>query len=160
MYFENGEVVDAQRNVKNIAYSSDRLIFSFIDIEYEFYEVCDEHPKYSTEELEKDLRDIGSKIREVYENETFDCEHNSNYCVENICRAEIVIEGDNIILRCLNNKYPDIDITNLLEQKIIHVLIYEIDNTNLIKKSTDIKPGICVFRPKCSVMMAIYFFKE
>ena len=123
--------------------------FTFNDIEYEFYEVCVLYPEYSTEELESDLRVIGSQIREIYENEYFNCEHESNYCDDNICRGEIIMEGDKIILRCLNNKCSDIDISELLEQEYFSLYIYEIDSTNLISKSPDIKLGICVFRPRC-----------
>ena len=160
MYFENGETVVADRNWPGWAYRSHNLIFTFNDIEYEFYEVCDKYPEFSTEELESKLRVIGSQIREIYENEDFDCEHGSNYCAENICRAMIIIDGNKIILRCLNNKCSDIDISELLEQGSFRVICYEIDSTDLVKKMTNIKPGICIFRPRCNGPMAIYFFSE
>ena len=158
LYFDNGEIVVADRNLPGWAYRSDNLIFTFNDIEYEFYEVCDAYPEYSTEELESDLRVIGLQIREIYENEHFNCEHGSNYCDYNICRGEIIMEGDKIILRCLNNKCSDIDISELLEQEYFSLYIYEVDSTNLISKSPDIKLGICVFRPRCISEMSIYFF--
>ena len=158
LYFDNGEEVVADRNLPGWAYRSHNLIFTFNDIEYEFYEVCVLYPEYSTEELESDLRVIGSQIREIYENEYFNCEHESNYCDDNICRGEIIMEGDKIILRCLNNKCSDIDISELLEQEYFSLYIYEIDSTNLISKSPDIKLGICVFRPRCISKMSIYFF--
>lgn len=160
MYFENGEVVEAERHIKNLVYHSKHLIFTFNDIEYEFYEVCNKYPEYSTEELESDLRVIGSEIREVYENEDFICEHGSNYCGKNICRGEIIIDGDKIILQCLNNKCTDIDISELLEKEYFMIFVYEIDSTNLVKKITNISSGICVFRPRCHEQMAIYFLGE
>ena len=160
MYFDNGETVVAKRYLPGWAYRSHCLIFTFNDVEYQFYKVCDAYPEYSTEELESDLRIIGLKIREVYENENFNCEHGSNYCDYNICRGEIIIDEDRFILRCLNNKCNDIDISELLEQKYFSLHIYEIDSTNLVKKTTNIKSGICVFRPRCNAEMSIYFFSE
>lgn len=158
MYFDNGETVVAKRYLPGWAFRSHCLIFTFNDIEYQFYKVCDAYPEYSTEELESDLRVIGSQIREIYENEYFNCEHGSNYCDDNICRGEIIMEGNKIILRCLNNKCSDIDISELLEQEYFSLYIYEVDSTNLISKSPDIKLGICVFRPRCISEMSIYFF--
>lgn len=155
MYFGNGEIVEAERRNKNISHLSEYLSFTYDKVKYEFYETCDLYSKYTTIELEEDLRAIGLQLREVYEDENFNCKHEDYYCT-NICKGQIFIDGDKITLKCLNNKCNDIDINEISEKLILY--IYEIDSTNLVKRTKNIQPGICVFRPECGSEMAIYIF--
>lgn len=162
MTFDNGEIVEAKRHIKNISYHSEHLIFTFKDIEYEFYEICDRYPEYTAKEYESDLRTIGSKMREVYEDDDLVCDHTSNYCSERICRGEIIISDEKITLKCLKERHDDIDLSAALNNNNINIYIYEIDSTNLVKVTKDIQPGVCVYRPMCgySNTMALYMFKE
>lgn len=155
--FDNGEVVNASCRDNG---GEQKLTFIFDNVEYEFYETNSTYYEYTTEEYEKDLRKAGSIIRDVYETENFICDHNPNRCIENICKGEIIDNGDRFIIKCLRGEYEDISILKA-EIDYVYSYIYIIDSTNLIKEIkdiNDIKPGICVYRHVCDEV--VYIFEE